>query len=129
MHKKIVISGVIFAMLAVVLGAFGAHGLKSLLTIEALATFEVGVRYQMYHALALIFIGLSGKLPDTTTHTTALLFTLGILLFSGSIYLLSLQEALVFNASGIGFITPLGGACFIFGWCYFLWKIITLKSI
>lgn len=129
MHKNIVISGVIFAMLAVVLGAFGAHGLKSILTTEALVTFEVGVRYQMYHALALIFIGLSGKLPGKTAQPSALFFIFGILLFSGSIFLLSLQEALAFNASGIGFITPLGGACFIFGWGYFLWNIITLKSI
>ncbi len=129
MHKNTVILGVIFAMLAVVLGALGAHGLKSILSTEALATFEVGVRYQMYHALALIVVGLSGKLTGKIVYTLTIFFTLGILLFSGSIYLLSLQDIFTVNFSGIGFITPLGGACFILGWCYFLWKIITLKSI
>ncbi|GGD90213.1 DUF423 domain-containing protein [Planktosalinus lacus] len=129
MHKNTVILGVIFAILAVVLGAFGAHGLKSILSTEALATFEVGVRYQMYHALALIVVGLSGKLTGKIVYTLTTFFTLGILLFSGSIYLLSLQDIFTVNFSGIGFITPLGGTCFILGWCYFLWKIITLKSI
>lgn len=129
MHKNTVISGVIFAMLAVILGAFGAHGLKSMLSSEALATFEVGVRYQMYHALALIVVGLSGKLPGKIAPFIAIFFTVGILLFSGSIYLISLQDIFNLNTSGIGFITPLGGACFILGWGYFLWKTITLKSI
>lgn len=124
-----VISGVVFAMLSVVFGAFGAHTLKSMINADALATFEVGVRYQMYHALGLLFIGMSHFLKRSFQKPVFILFTLGIFLFSGSIYLLSLNSLLPFNAQVIGFVTPIGGACFIIGWLYFLMKIIKLKSI
>lgn len=124
-----VIWGIVFALLSVVFGAFGAHTLKSILSTEALATFEVGVRYQMYHALALVFIGMSQVLSRAVQKPVFILFTLGVFLFSGSIYLLSLNDLLPFNARMIGFVTPLGGTCFILGWLYFLLKIIKLKSI
>lgn len=124
-----VISGVVFAMLSVVFGAFGAHTLKSMINADALATFEVGVRYQMYHALGLLFIGMSHLLTRSVQKPVFILFTLGIFLFSGSIYLLSLNTLLPFDAKVIGFVTPLGGACFIIGWFYFLLKIFKLKSI
>jgi uncharacterized membrane protein YgdD (TMEM256/DUF423 family) len=129
MYKIMVICGVVFAMLSVILGAFGAHTLKSMISAEALATFEVGVRYQMYHALGLIFIGMSHLLTRVVQKPVFILFALGILLFSGSIYLLSLNAVLPFDAGMIGFVTPLGGTCFIIGWLYFLWNIIKLKSI
>jgi len=124
-----VIYGAVFAMLSVVFGAFGAHTLKTMIPADALATFETGVRYQMYHALALIFVGMSHLLTRAVQKPVFILFSLGIFLFSGSIYLLSLNVLLPFNAQVIGFITPLGGACFIIGWFYFLLKIIKLKSI
>ncbi len=124
-----VISGAVFAMLSVVFGAFGAHTLKSMITTDALATFEVGVRYQMYHALGLLFIGMSHLLKRSVQKPVFILFTLGIFLFSGSIYLLSLNALLPFDAQVIGFVTPLGGTCFIIGWLYFLLKIFKLKSI
>lgn len=129
MYKKMVIWGVVFAALSVVFGAFGAHTLKKLITPEALATFEVGVRYQMYHALALLIMGLATTLPRSVQKTVLILIIIGIFLFSGSIYLLSLNEILPFDATVIGFVTPLGGTCFIIGWVYFLIKIIKLKSI
>ena len=124
-----VICGVVFAMLSVVFGAFGAHTLKSMVSEEALTTFEVGVRYQMYHALGLLFIGMSHFLTRAVQKPVFIFFTLGIFLFSGSIYLLSLNAVLPFDARVIGFVTPLGGTCFIIGWLYFLFKIIKLKSI
>lgn len=124
-----VICGVVFAMLSVVFGAFGAHTLKSMISAEALTTFEVGVRYQMYHALGLLFIGMSHFLTRAVQKPIFIFFTLGIFLFSGSIYLLSLNAVLPFDTRVIGFVTPLGGTCFIIGWLYFLLKIIKLKSI
>lgn len=128
MHKITVIWGVIFAALAVVFGAFGAHTLKSMVSTEALATFEVGVRYQMYHALALLPIGLTGVLSKTIKKYTTLFFVVGTVLFSGSIYLLSLKEILPFEPGVISFVTPIGGTFFIFGWVYFLIQFIKLKS-
>lgn len=129
MYKNMIIWSAIFAALSVIFGAFGAHGLKDMVSADALATFEVGVRYQMYHALAMLFIGLSPLLTRKIQKTTFILFTLGIFLFSGSIYLLSLNAILPFDATVIGFVTPLGGTCFIVGWVYFLAGIIKLKSI
>lgn len=129
MYKNMVICGVVFVMLSVVFGAFGAHTLKSMISAEALTTFEVGVRYQMYHALGLLFIGMSHFLTRAVQKPIFIFFTLGIFLFSGSIYLLSLNAVLPFDTRVIGFVTPLGGTCFIIGWLYFLLKIIKLKSI
>jgi uncharacterized membrane protein YgdD (TMEM256/DUF423 family) len=128
MHKITVIWGVIFAALAVVFGAFGAHTLKSAISADALATFEVGVRYQMYHALALFVIGLSGAASKTIQKNTTIFFIVGIVLFSGSIYLLSLKEILPFEPGVIGIVTPIGGTFFIIGWVYFLIQLIKLKS-
>lgn len=124
-----VIWGIVFAVVSVVFGAFGAHTLKSMISTDALATFEVGVRYQMYHALALIILGMTHLITRAVQKPVFIFFTLGIFLFSGSIYLLSLNTVLPFDARVIGFVTPLGGACFILGWLYFLLKIIKLKSI
>ena len=127
MDKKTVISAAAIACLAVVFGAFGAHGLKSLVNTEAVSSFEVGVRYQMYHALALLFIGLSTAIPQKAKQLVLLLFVLGIVLFSGSIYLLSLKEVLPFAVSKIAFLTPVGGFAFIVGWIIFIVRIMKLK--
>jgi uncharacterized membrane protein YgdD (TMEM256/DUF423 family) len=129
MYKNMIIWAATFAALSVIFGAFGAHGLKNMVSADALATFEVGVRYQMYHALAMLFIGLSPLITRKIQKNAFILFTLGIFLFSGSIYLLSLNAILPFDATVIGFVTPLGGTCFIVGWVYFLAGIIKLKSI
>jgi uncharacterized membrane protein YgdD (TMEM256/DUF423 family) len=127
MNKITLIWGVIFAALAVIFGAFGAHTLKSAISVDALATFEVGVRYQMYHALALLAIGLTGALSTKIQKNILVFFVVGIVLFSGSIYLLSLKEILPFDLGAIGFITPIGGTFFIIGWVYFLIQLIKLK--
>ncbi len=87
MDKKIITTGAIFGMLAIILGAFGAHALKKVLSIEQLSTFETGIKYQMYHALFLLFIGLS-ILSEKAKKTIYFLVVIGVIFFSGSIYLL-----------------------------------------
>lgn len=115
MNRNIAITGIFITAATIAIGAFGAHGLKGLVAPEAVATFETGVRYQMYHALALVILGyVSG--PNRLKRIVATFFIIGILLFSGSIYLLSLNEVLPFDAGKIGFVTPIGGLIFIIGW-------------
>lgn len=105
------------AGLAVILGAFGAHALKARLTPDQLQTFETGVRYQMYHALALFVCAwlIDRGLPGASA--AGGLFLAGILLFSGSLYLLATRELTGLNSwRWLGPVTPLGGLCFIAGW-------------
>ncbi len=99
--------------LAVMGGAFGAHGLQGVLVPTALATFETGARYHLTHALAL---GLSAVTKRPGTQTAAWLFLGGIVLFSGSLYLLALT-----GVRGFGFVTPFGGLAFIGGWLTLAW--------
>lgn len=129
MYKITVIWGIVFAGLAIVLGAFGAHSLKSMISPDALVTFETGIRYQMYHALALIAIGLTSAVSVKLQKNITIFFVTGILLFSGSIYLLSLKEVLPFDTTIIEFVTPIGGTFFIIGWFYFLVQMFKLKSV
>ena len=116
-NKLLQIFGVLFCGSAVVLGAFGAHLLSDMLSADALQSFEVGVRYQFYHGLALFFLSLS---PDSKEFIsrTALLFVIGTLLFSSSIYLLSLST--MYGDTGLqallGPVTPIGGLLLILGW-------------
>jgi uncharacterized membrane protein YgdD (TMEM256/DUF423 family) len=112
MERLFFTAGAISALIAVAAGAFGAHGLKSRLSEEMLATFEVGARYQMYHAFALIAAAWAharwgGSLPALS----GWLFIAGTILFSGSLYLLSLT-----GVRWLGAITPLGGLAFLAGW-------------
>ena len=110
--KPYLITGALLAGLSVVLGAFGAHGLKSVLTAQQLNTFEIGVRYQMYHALALLLLpALSGVVSSTWANRVAFCFVTGTVLFSGSLYALGISSIKWF-----GPITPLGGMFFIIGW-------------
>jgi uncharacterized membrane protein YgdD (TMEM256/DUF423 family) len=110
---KIVLSCAAFsAMLSVVLGAFAAHGLKSKLTETLLSTFQTGVQYQMYHSFALILlVVLYRQMPQSLLLYSAGFMFAGIVLFSGSLYMLALTQIKWF-----GPITPLGGVCFIVGW-------------
>ncbi len=109
--------GCLSAFLAVALGAFGAHALKNSLSPEMLATFEVGVRYQMYHALALLAVGWAcTQWPGKAATASGWLFVAGTLLFSGSLYALSLS-----GERWLGAITPLGGVAFLAGWLCLAW--------
>jgi uncharacterized membrane protein YgdD (TMEM256/DUF423 family) len=109
------------ALLAVALGAFGAHALRGRLGPEALATFEVGVRYHMYHALGLLAVAAArARWPGAATAGAGWLFVAGIVLFAGSLY------ALAFGGPRwLGAITPLGGLAFLLGWASLAWAAAT----
>lgn len=130
MHKPALLSGSFFAMLAVITGAFGAHYLKTIFTPELLASFETGVRYQFYHAMALLLTGmLAGQMHSKLLVRAVYFFIAGIILFSGSIYLLCfLKSNQVIGVQGIGILTPIGGLCFITGWLLLLMSIWSNKS-
>ncbi len=117
MYKPALIAGSILAMLSVVFGAFGAHYLKTIFTPELLSSFETGVKYQMYHSLALILTGIISLPYNTKAKLITILFIGGILLFSGSIYILCiLKSNLHIGIGGLGILTPIGGLLFILGW-------------
>ncbi len=104
--------GALAGALGVTLGAFGAHALKDRVSADLLAVFEVGVRYQMYHALALLGVAwAAGRWSSGWVNASGWLFLVGILIFSGSLYLMTLT-----GARWLGAITPIGGLCFILGW-------------
>lgn len=116
--KTFLALGAIFAALGVVFGAFGAHALRSTMSPDDLATFETGVRYQMYHALALIAVAWATTQWESTTVTLAgWAFVVGILIFSGSLYLLVLS-----GQRWLGAITPIGGVALIAGWILLAWS-------
>ena len=131
MYRKILIGGILFCMLSVVLGAFGAHALKALVTPDNLQIFETGLMYQSMHGMALIALSLFGqqssvKAVDNSLKWVAIFFSIGIFLFSGSLYGLTILS----NSSNpilpiLGPITPLGGLCFILAWG--LWLRLVLK--
>jgi uncharacterized membrane protein YgdD (TMEM256/DUF423 family) len=112
MDRTFLFVGALAGFLAVAFGAFGAHALRSRLTPELLAAFETGVRYQMYHALAIVAVGLIlARSGGWLFATAGWLFTAGIVLFSGSLYVLALTGVTTFGA-----ITPIGGLLFLAGW-------------
>ncbi len=114
--------GAVFAATGVLLGAFGAHALKVRVAPEDLAIFETGVRYQMYHALALLGVGfVASKVDANLLKICGWLFTVGILIFSGSLYALVLSGVRV-----LGAITPIGGVCLIVAWT--LLAIVAFRS-
>jgi uncharacterized membrane protein YgdD (TMEM256/DUF423 family) len=113
MNRKFLITGALLAALAVVCGAFGAHFLKTKLTAEGLQIFETAVRYQFYHAFALLVGGiLYATFPGKLLQWSGKLFIVGIILFSGSLYVLCGLSSMKW----IGAVTPAGGLCFITGW-------------
>lgn len=128
MDKKIISTGAIFGMLAIILGAFGAHALKKVLAVEELTTFETGVKYQMYHALFLLFIGLTSQLSEKAKKTIYYLVVTGVIFFSGSIYGLATNKLSSFDFKTIGFITPIGGLLLILAWGILLVNLLKKKS-
>ncbi|MFC4262142.1 DUF423 domain-containing protein [Ferruginibacter yonginensis] len=129
MHKGFLSAGIVSAGLSVILGAFAAHGIKSKVTADVLAIFETGVRYQMYHAFALLFTAIMFQYFDSKQVLWAgYLFIIGIVLFSGSLYLLTYFKGVGNNAfNWLGAITPFGGTAFIAGWVLLLVAVITKK--
>ena len=117
--------GAISAFVGVAAGAFGAHGLKSRLDPDMLATFEIGVRYQMYHALGLLAVAWAqSRWPGGLTVASGWLFVVGTLIFSGSLYLLALT-----GARWLGAITPLGGLAFLAGWLCLAWAALRARAL
>jgi uncharacterized membrane protein YgdD (TMEM256/DUF423 family) len=119
MTKTFFILGTVFSFLGVALGAFGAHALKQRLAPESLQIFEVGVRYQMYHAFALFAVAWvihSWNLDSAAA--SGWWFTAGIILFSGSLYAIALT-----GVTWLGMITPCGGICFLLGWFLLGWRV------
>ena len=118
MHKPFLITACTLAALAVILGAFGAHGLKQIVPPEAVSTFDTGVRYHFYHVFALIVTAmLYGQSRKGWIKFAGISFIAGIILFSGSLYLLTILKATeTVGLSSIGIITPIGGLFFIAGW-------------
>lgn len=112
MDRTFLLVGALAGFLAVAFGAFGAHALRGRLTPEMLGAFEAGVRYQMYHALAILAVGsILARTGGWLFATAGWLFTAGIVLFSGSLYVLALTGLTTFGA-----ITPIGGLLFLAGW-------------
>ncbi len=115
-HKNIAKVAVILACSGIVLGAFGAHGLESILSPPKIESFQVGIRYQIYHALALLILSLIDLKSTVATAWVYKLFLIGTVLFSGSIYVLSFTQAWNFSPGPLVFLTPLGGTLLIVGW-------------
>ena len=124
MEKRFVIIGSILFCFAIILGAFGAHALKEIISEQKLNSFEVGVRYQMFQSLAIIVLALNSKLFSFRLTNILWIMTAGVLLFSGSIYCLSLSELSGISFKFLGPVTPLGGTLLISGWCIFIFKLI-----
>jgi uncharacterized membrane protein YgdD (TMEM256/DUF423 family) len=119
MDRFFFITGSLLAFVAVALGAFAAHGLKTKLSPDMFNVFEVGVRYHMYHALALLAVAwATSHWPDSRAHTAGWAFLFGIVVFSGSLYLLSIT-----GMRWIGAITPIGGVAFLIGWILLAWAV------
>lgn len=113
MKSKITAIAAFLGMLTIILGAFGAHALKEKLDAESMQSFETGVRYMMYHVLAVLLIQNSTLLMEKVKNKISILFFTGIIFFSGSIFVIALN---LIPASAIWFVTPLGGLFFILGW-------------
>jgi uncharacterized membrane protein YgdD (TMEM256/DUF423 family) len=124
MNKKIVLTAAVLLMLAIILGAFGAHGLKDKVSPERIATFEVGVRYQFYIGLAMLILGFNEEKLGFSLKPTFLFLLLGVLFFSVSIYFLAIQEILGASLKFLGPITPLGGLLMIIGLFVFIVKLM-----
>ena len=128
MQKSVVITGACFILLAIILGAFGAHALKAVLTEEKLISFETGVRYQLIQGLALLILGTNAVKMNFEMKWINRLLIVGTILFSFSIYFLALSDILGVRLKWLGPITPLGGSLMIIGWAIFIAKMIKRKD-
>jgi uncharacterized membrane protein YgdD (TMEM256/DUF423 family) len=120
MGKTIIMTASVFLAFAVAIGAFGAHGLKAHLTAEMLQTYKTGVEYHFYHSLGLLLVGvLSLSIPSNLLNWSAIFLVTGIILFSGSLYVLAIS-----GIKWIGAITPVGGLSFIAGWIFLFLSVL-----
>ena len=128
MEKKIFLLASILGLIAVVLGAFAAHGLRDALNTTSLESFQTGVRYQMYHAFFLFVVGLMPQLQPQQKKRLFWLVLLGVLLFSGSIYLLATNALTPIDFAFLGPVTPLGGLLLICAWGVLVFYLIKRKN-
>lgn len=128
MHKTIIGAAAIMGLLSIILGAFGAHALKEMLSPDQLVSFETGVRYQMYHALFLLFVGATSKISNKQKKTISMLTLVGVIFFSGSIYLLSTKAVTGIDFSFLGPITPIGGLFLIIAWATLFFSVLRQKT-
>lgn len=124
MDRKTIIIATVLIASSIVLGAFGAHALKKVLTLEELSSFEVGIRYQMYHGLALLILGMQSKKIAKGYQRMVNVMIAGVVLFSFSIYLLSLDRLMGMEWKWLGPITPIGGALLITAWILFAVQLV-----
>ncbi|RZJ57007.1 MAG: DUF423 domain-containing protein [Flavobacterium sp.] len=124
MDKKIICAAAVLGALGIILGAFGAHALKKILEHDSLVAFETGVRYQMYHALFLLFVGTTTLVSAKAKKAILTLVLIGVIFFSGSIYLLSANVLFPVDFKPFGFITPIGGLLLITAWVILFLQII-----
>ena len=127
MNKKLLVAGTILGILAIVLGAFAAHGLKALVDQDAVKSFETGVRYQMYHAFLLLLIGSTSYIGKWAKQLILVLIIIGLIMFSGSIYGLATNALSSFDFKSIAFITPIGGLILIAAWVVMLIDMLKIK--
>lgn len=124
MNNKTVITGALLCVIGIILGAFGAHGLKPILSVERLQSFETGVRYQIYAGFSLLILELNADRFHFSLKWIVRFLLIGIVLFSGSIYGLALQEVFSVSLKFLGPITPIGGLLQIIGWILLIVKLI-----
>lgn len=128
MNKKVLIIAISLMIVAIILGAFGAHGLKELVSPEKVASFETGVKYQIYAALSLLIVAFNQEKLATCPKCFYRLLLGGLLLFSGSIYLLSIQEVIDVKMKFLGPVTPIGGLLMIVSWVFLLFSVLSKKN-
>lgn len=128
MNRKIIAAAAILGVTAIALGAFGVHGLKKLISPESIQTFETGVKYQIYHALFLLFVASTDLITAKTKKIILNLTVAGVLLFSVSIYFLACNTLFAFDFKRIGFGTPIGGLLLIAAWIVLFLNIIKQKE-
>jgi len=128
MNRKIILVAAFLGVISIILGAFGAHALKEVLNENQLVSFETGVRYQFYHALFLLFLGTTSLLSDKRKKIILILVLVGVLFFSGSIYLLATNHLTSIDFKFLGPITPIGGLLLIGAWVALFLNILKQKG-
>lgn len=123
MNKTILIAGIVLGVLAIILGAFGAHGLEHSMDTASMKSYETGVQYQMYHALFLLILGGMNNLSSKAKKGILFFIVCGTLLFSFTIYLLATNDLTAINFKSIGFLTPIGGILLICGWILMAYRV------
>src|SRR5699024_5594888 len=128
-NKKLLFLGAVLGFLGVIIGAYGAHGLKPIISAESLETFETGIRFQMYHALFALIVVSFSFLSKKTLNYIYYLTLFGVLFFSGSIYGLATNDLSSFDFRKIGLITPIGGILLISAWGVLIYNIYKIKRV